>query len=118
MKDSFVTSLKEELENGLSRVEAREKCFSEISNNPGNRFARLMLAKLFYLDSYEEFSIRELTELHRRAPTASLATLLKSFGPSALQYGGGSASTSEDSKTSTHGELDFDFSIFDDDEKS
>jgi len=111
----FLTDLKASLEAGLSNTDAREKCFSEISKNPGNKFARLLLAKLFYLDSYEEFAVRELVELTRRYPSPSVEALLKSFGPIADQYRSINTSLDE-KKTSTHGELDFDFSIFEDDE--
>lgn len=106
----FLEELKRNLGEGLSNSEARERCFVEISKNPGNKFARLLLAKLFYLDSYEEFAVRELIELTRRFPSPSLEALLKSFGPIAAQFNNG---TSGDLKPSTHGELDFDFSIFD-----
>ena len=109
----FLNELKSNLEEGLPSAEAREYCFQEISKNPGNKFARLMLAKLFYLDSYEEYAIRELIELNRRYPSASLEALIRTFGPLAEQYKSGAGSG--DQKTSTHGELDFDFSIFDED---
>jgi hypothetical protein len=112
---NFLTELKSALEAGLSHAEARERCFEEIAKNPGNKFARLLLAKLFYLDSYEEFVVRELLELTRRYPSPSLEALIRSFGPIADQYR--SSTSSDDRKTSTHGELDFDFSIFDEDEK-
>lgn len=110
----FISELKSAIASGLSNAEARERCFSEISKNPGNKFARLLLAKLFYLDSYEEYALRELVELTRRFPSASLEALIKSFGPLADQYRPGSVSGQK--KDSTHGELDFDFSIFDEDE--
>jgi len=111
--NKFLNDLKDKIDSGLSNSDAREICFKEISQNPGNKFARLMLAKLFYLDSFEEHSVRELLELTRRYPSASLEALIKSFGPIAEQYKG--ASTSLDKTESTHGELDFDFSIFDED---
>lgn len=110
----FIEELKTSLKSGLSNAEARERCFSEVSKNPSNKFARLLLAKLFYLDSYEEFAVRELVELTRRFPSPSLEALIKSFGPFATQF---SSTASKELAPSTHGELDFDFSIFDEDEK-
>ena len=109
----FLDQLKTRLSEGMSNADARERCIAEVSKNPGNKFARLLLAKLFYLDSYEEFAVRELIELTRRFPSPSLEALIKSFGPFAGQF---RSQASDDLRPSTHGELDFDFSIFDEKE--
>jgi len=114
MKDQFSANLLTKLDDGLSRAEARENIFTEIAANPGNKSARLLLAKLYYLDNLLEFSVRELIELRRRFPSASLDSLIKSFGPLAEQYQASADSKVEKGET-THGELDFDFSIFEDD---
>ena len=111
MKDFFTLELLERMNDGLSNINAREAAFKEIAENPGNKSARLLLAKLFYQDNYLEHSVRELIELRRRAPAASLDALIKSFGPLADQFNVGRKGVV--GKETTHGELDFDFSIFD-----
>ena len=109
--DDFASKLQEKVEAGLPRADARELCFREINQNPGDRGVRLLLAKLFYLDGLNEFAIRELIELRRRSPSESLNALLRSFGALAEVYLPKNETGEESEKT--HGEIDFDLSIFD-----
>lgn len=66
--------------NGLAeaqrRVDAREVCFSGLSRNPTHTLLRLLLAKLFYQDSYPEFAYAQLEVLDRISGTPSVKKLL------------------------------------------
>jgi hypothetical protein len=68
------------------RTEARDLCFRGISRNPQNALARLVLARLFYLDSLFEFSVRELIELREICPLDSVDKLISEFGPQANKF--------------------------------
>lgn len=63
-----------------SRAEAREICFKALSLNPNHHAGRLILAKLFYLDSMTPFCVRELLEVRKHVESESLDRLLLSFG--------------------------------------
>ena len=63
-----------------TRIEAREACLKELTSNPKNTHARLILARLYYLDEYFEFGIRELTQLKKYCNLDSLKRLVDSFG--------------------------------------
>lgn len=63
-----------------TRSEGREVCFRGLTENPHNHRGRLALARLFYLDGYWEFAVRELLQLQREVKLASLDKLLESFG--------------------------------------
>lgn len=68
-------------EDSATRAEAREICFRGLSHDPKNTTGRLMLARLFYLDSMKEFCIRELLELKKLAPSIEpLDRLLQAMG--------------------------------------
>lgn len=69
-----------------ARAEAREHCFSILAEDPNEIRCRLLLARLFYLDRYTEFAIREIVECCRRRPVGSLHRLLKGFGQAAAPY--------------------------------
>jgi len=69
-----------------SRSEAREICFKGLNDNPKNFRGRLTLARLFYLDGYGEFCIRELVELNKRVSLASLERLIELFGDFAKPF--------------------------------
>jgi len=69
-----------------SRFEARELCFRGLSENPDNSRGRLMLARLFYLDGYAEFCVRELAELKRRVKSEAVDRLIDAFGDIASPY--------------------------------
>ncbi len=69
-----------------SRPEAREFCFRGLTEHPESVRGRLALARLFYLDGYSEFAVRELIELSRLVQTPSLKKLLDSFGPLAQRF--------------------------------
>lgn len=76
----------DELNCAERRMEARELCFQALKDNPGNTQVRLFLAKLFFLDGYGEFAVRELVELQRYTKATSLDRLLDSFGNFALPF--------------------------------
>ena len=67
-------------EDALHRPEAREICFQMLADQADNRLARLHLARLFYLDSMFDFSLRELLELKRQGVSGSLDKLIAAFG--------------------------------------
>ncbi len=68
------------------RPEARELCFSTITKYPKAYTARLILAKLYYLDGYNEFAIRELVRLKSLCDLSSLGRLIDAFGEAAKPY--------------------------------
>ncbi|MFN8390498.1 MAG: hypothetical protein U0136_09435 [Bdellovibrionota bacterium] len=68
------------------RREGRELCFRGITRDPNNLVARLVLARLFYLDSMFEFSIRELLEIREVSNIPAVDKLLGEFGPRALKF--------------------------------
>ena len=69
-----------------ARPEARENCFMLLADEPNNVRCRIVLARLFYLDSLTEFAIREIVEACRRQPAPSLYRLIEGFGQSAARY--------------------------------
>lgn len=63
------------------RPQAREVCFKGLTLDPHNLKARLVLAKLFYLDQMPTFCLRELGELKKQIGTLpSLDLLLEELG--------------------------------------
>ena len=76
------------MEKSEERIEAREICFKGLTSDPKNYKVRLFLAKLFYLDNYFEFSLRELLELRRLSEGSfpSLERLIDSYGEIAKPY--------------------------------
>lgn len=67
------------------RAEAREICFRGLTQHPRNAKGRLVLARLFYLDGYYEFAVRELDELRKYTNISSVDRLIEAFGPFAEQ---------------------------------
>ncbi|MCC6954529.1 MAG: hypothetical protein IT290_10465 [Deltaproteobacteria bacterium] len=61
-------------------AEAREILFRGLSVDPKNPLARLLLAKLFYLDGMSAFAVRELAELRNSNPVPALQRLIDAFG--------------------------------------
>lgn len=98
-----------------SRAEGRELCLQRINQFPNDLKARLLFAKLLYLDGYKEHSVRELIEIRRRKSTPSIEALIKSFGPLATQFEGSQDLSGLERPTGddTVGEIDFDLSVFD-----
>ena len=73
-------------DQAAARPEAREYCFAALADEPGNIQCRVLLARLFYLDGYTEYAIREVVEACRRRPLPSLHRLLEGFGQAAAPY--------------------------------
>ena len=73
-------------EDDARRIEARELCFRGLSANPHNKLARLVLARLFYLDNMFEFAARELSELQGTPNAPSLEKLLAEFRVAGAKY--------------------------------
>jgi len=74
-------SLFSELEDSLAtRASAREKLFFRLSEEPKDTKSRLLLAKIFYMDSLAEFAVRELVELKKYSDLESVDRLIDSFG--------------------------------------
>lgn len=87
-----------------TRVEAREVCFRGLTKHPDHARGRLILAKLFYLDSMPAFSYRELLELRKVSDVPSVERLLAAFG----DYRHAIEPTEEQETTGVIAELDFD----------
>ena len=68
------------------RGEAREVCFKALTAAPGDVVGRLALARLFYLDGYYEFCIRELVEVYARSEAPAVKKLLDAFGAHAARF--------------------------------
>src|SRR5262245_32745747 len=69
-----------ELGNGLAeteegRREVRELCLRELSENPKQVRAKLLLARVFYLDGMKTFCLRELEELKKLTKSEALSRL-------------------------------------------
>ena len=62
------------------RAEARESCFKQLVDDAKHTRARLILARLFYLDEYGEFCVRELLELKKYTDLDSIDRLIESIG--------------------------------------
>lgn len=60
--------------------EAREILLRGVNANPSHLKARLLLARVYYLDGLTEFSVRELIELYRQSHNPAVKELLESFG--------------------------------------
>ena len=57
-------------------------CFSGLSSNPTCTHGRLVLARLFYEQSYTNFAVRELKELKVQLPDSkALETILNKLAP-------------------------------------
>lgn len=69
-----------------TRPEGREICFRVIAANQADMVARLALARMFYLDGYYEFSIRELVEVYTRSEAPAVKKLLDAFGAHAAPF--------------------------------
>lgn len=74
------------VDNPEARAEAREHCFAVIADRPNDVRCRVLLARLFYLDKYTEFAIREIVEACRRRNVPSLHRLLEGFGQASAPY--------------------------------
>jgi lipopolysaccharide biosynthesis regulator YciM len=61
-------------------VEAREILLKGINASPSHLKARLLLARVYYLEGLIEFSVRELIELYRQSNNPAVKELLESFG--------------------------------------
>ncbi len=112
------------MDDPSGRRELRELALQRITRLPSDLRARLYLAKSLYLDGYLEFSIRELIELRRRKPSASLEALIKSFGPLVADFEGRHSHApanpqleqpAAELSDETLGEIDFDLGILDED---
>jgi len=68
------------------RQESREILFRVITESPENVRARLVLARLFYLDGYNEFCLRELVEIRQLVELPSLGRLLEALGDAAKEF--------------------------------
>ena len=97
--DAFVDLAGALSEKAETRAEAREICFRGLSQSADNHRGRLMLARLFYLDGYAEFCVRELQELQSRVKNDSLERLLRELGVGSL-----AAAKSDDSSGDSVGE--------------
>ncbi|MCC6220241.1 MAG: hypothetical protein IT291_03260 [Deltaproteobacteria bacterium] len=93
-----------------TRPEAREVCFAGLARDPSNLKARLLLARLFYLDGMNEFCLKELLELRRRfgllvndRENLSLDRLIASFGDILCPHSGLSDSACVASSHFKHG---------------
>lgn len=62
------------------RSQAREICFECLNNNPGDTRTRLLLARSFYLDSFNNLALRELYEIAQNITTPSLERLIVMMG--------------------------------------
>jgi len=81
LSKEMLEELFEELEkDDAPRSKAREQCFKELAKDPKNCRCRLFLAKLFYIDEFSEFCVRELIELQKYSSLESVTRLLDSFG--------------------------------------
>lgn len=69
-----------------TRPEGREICFRVITANQADLVARLALARMFYLDGYYEFCIRELVEVYSRSEAPAVKKLLDAFGAHAAPF--------------------------------
>lgn len=69
-----------------TRPEGREICFKVITANQTDLVARLALARMFYLDGYYEFAIRELVEVFNRSEAPAVKKLLDAFGAHAAPF--------------------------------
>ncbi len=82
-----------------TRPEARDVCFKGLAEDPKNLRARLVLARLFYLDGLTEFCIRELLEIQKNSSPPSLERLLEMLGQKVGSYLGGYSQTENLSST-------------------
>ena len=98
-------------ESSEHRGEAREILFGHINKSPRDLFARLQLAKLFYLDKLTEFAVRELIEIRRRGGSPAVQRLIESFGPIAKEFAltAPVSHAAGEEEESIVGELDIDF---------
>jgi len=92
-----------------TRAEARTICLKALNKDPKNAKARLLLARLYYLDNLGEFCVRELLELKKYTNSLSLDDLIKSFGEYAHYFSSmDSADSISDSTESVLAEIDID----------
>ena len=68
------------------RSRGRELCFRGLRDNPKQHRLRLALARLFYLDGYQEFAVRELVQIKQYVSAPSLDRLIESFGELAAPF--------------------------------
>ena len=78
-------------ENADKRPEAREYCLQGLTQAPENLRLRLLLARLYYLDGYSEFMVRELLRLKELCGLSSIDKLLDGFGSIVSQFSSQSA---------------------------
>lgn len=89
----------------------RELYFSELQQNPRNTSIRLKLAKLFYLDGYTEFAVRELVRLKDFYQSEVLDKLIDSFGGSGIGLEKPREAQVEDKEEEVLGEIDIEADI-------
>ena len=84
--EALVGLITELSKDNSTRLEARELCFKFLTLKPKDILVRLWLARLFYLDKYGEFCVREIVELKRYSKASSLDKLLDAFGAFAAPF--------------------------------
>lgn len=86
-----------------ARAEARELCFKGLTANPDNHRARLELARLFYLDGYNSFSLEQLVYLRKRIKVPALDRLIAAFGSQIKETEPGASNMLPESKADLPG---------------
>ncbi|HMO18020.1 MAG TPA: hypothetical protein PKA63_11795 [Oligoflexia bacterium] len=77
------------------RYQARELCFSHLSDNPSAHRVRLALSRLYYLDGYYDFARRELVFLRGKIKNPILDKLLEALGEGRETVEGGEVTLAE-----------------------
>jgi hypothetical protein len=81
-QEDLIHTIKSSQSTKEGRAEGRELCFQFLSVNPGSNRVKVVLARLFYLDGYYDFSLILLQELRKKAPSPLLDTLTALLGGS------------------------------------
>jgi len=106
--DKFVELAQLIANNDERRAEARELCFRGLSANPNDKVARLLLAKLFYLDNMFEFAARELSELRGTPNAPSVEKLISEFSLAGAKYLGETPRNAPSAQEAVVAEFDID----------
>jgi hypothetical protein len=82
-QEELVERIKSSQSSKEGRIEAREWCFEFLNAHPGAHRVKIVLARLFYLDGYYDFSLVLLQEMRKKAPSPLLDKLIALLGGSA-----------------------------------